>query len=131
MAMFCYYCGKVGHSERLCQGRKSDAITGKLLEGQYGDWLKADSVRSGTRNVSEREQEQRGPACSTVQGVQAGMTSMQHATAKEGIEAPKKVVVNLKEGFREEMGLLTGIVQGEIYRKADSYVEEQKKVKKL
>lgn len=86
MAIFCYYCGKVGHSERLCQGRKSDVITGKLLEGQYGDWMKADSVRSETRNVPGREQEQRGLACSTVQGVQAEMTSMQHAIAKKGYQ---------------------------------------------
>lgn len=89
MAMFCYYCGKVGHSERLCQGRKSDAITGKVLEGQYGDWLKADSVRSGTRNAPGREQEHRGPACSIVQGVQAGMTSMKHAIAKRVSRLPK------------------------------------------
>lgn len=37
-------------------------------------------------------------------------------------------MVNLEEGFWEEMGLLTGIAEGEIYRKADLDVREQKKL---
>lgn len=39
-----FYCGKVGHSERNCSVRKSDAISGTLQEGQYREWLKTDIV---------------------------------------------------------------------------------------
>lgn len=49
LAMFCFYCGKVGHSERMCSTRKADAIAGQVEEGQYGEWLKADVGRVGYR----------------------------------------------------------------------------------
>lgn len=49
MAAFCYYCGFVGHTEKLCSKRKGNSRSGQLLEGQYGEWLKADSNRSHFR----------------------------------------------------------------------------------
>lgn len=47
MAMFCFYCGRVGHQERNCSNRKKDANDRKLVEGQYWDWLRADIIREG------------------------------------------------------------------------------------
>lgn len=45
-----FYCGKVGHSERICTRRKGDAKAGKLAKGQY--WLKAESVKPGPKLTS-------------------------------------------------------------------------------
>lgn len=50
-ATFCFYCGKVGHFERDCSGRMRDAKTGQILEGQYGDWMRADQQRLGSRKT--------------------------------------------------------------------------------
>lgn len=49
MAMFCFYCGKVGHSERSCTVRKNDVNAGRLSEEQYGEWLKANITRCGVK----------------------------------------------------------------------------------
>ena len=37
LAMFYFYCGKVGHSERDCICRQRDIIERSFKEGQYGD----------------------------------------------------------------------------------------------
>lgn len=45
IASFCYYCGKICHSEKHCQERKCDKLTDCCQEGQYGEWLKAEILR--------------------------------------------------------------------------------------
>lgn len=40
IAAFCFYCGRVGHSERVCASRGEDLHLNKLKNGQYGEWLK-------------------------------------------------------------------------------------------
>lgn len=61
LAMFYFYCGRVGHQERNCWVRKGDTNSGTILKGQYGDWLKADIRRVGSRQhnqgVPERPKE--------------------------------------------------------------------------
>lgn len=42
---FYFYCGRVGHMERLCWKRKADANSRKILDGQFGEWLRADIRR--------------------------------------------------------------------------------------
>lgn len=34
---------------KKCADRKRDAIRGSLLEGQYGEWLKAEGTYMGTK----------------------------------------------------------------------------------
>lgn len=34
LAMFCFYCEKVGHAERNCSNKKNYALTGDILDGQ-------------------------------------------------------------------------------------------------
>ncbi|KAK6135545.1 hypothetical protein DH2020_030716 [Rehmannia glutinosa] len=41
---FCFYCGKIGHSERGCQSRKEDLALDKLRDGQFGEWLRAGDL---------------------------------------------------------------------------------------
>lgn len=54
LVFFCYYCGKVGHSEKSCSYRYQDTLNNKVQEGQYGDWLHAESSRIvGNRWVTE------------------------------------------------------------------------------
>lgn len=50
--MFCFYCGKVGHSERVCSKRKGGTSTGKMLKRQHGEWLQIDVVRGGSNPSS-------------------------------------------------------------------------------
>lgn len=40
IAAFCFYCGRVGYTERVCASRGEDLRLNRLKNGQYGDWLK-------------------------------------------------------------------------------------------
>lgn len=42
---FCYYCGHLGHTEKLCSKRKHDLAKQCLLKEQFGNWLQADRRR--------------------------------------------------------------------------------------
>lgn len=37
VSLFCFYCGKVGHAEKSCSVRKTNAIYGRLADDQYGE----------------------------------------------------------------------------------------------
>lgn len=41
MPTFCFYCGCVGHNERVCTRRKEDLGSNCLKGEQYGPWLRA------------------------------------------------------------------------------------------
>lgn len=47
------YRGVVGHGERFCLLKVTDAKNSNLKEGQFREWLKAGSVRT------ERQEEKR------------------------------------------------------------------------
>ncbi|CAA0825772.1 Unknown protein, partial [Striga hermonthica] len=38
---FCFYCGRIGHSERSCDKKKDDIVRNALKPGQFGEWLRA------------------------------------------------------------------------------------------
>lgn len=40
IATFCYYCGRVGHSNRFCSSKREDLRRNGLKEGQYRECLK-------------------------------------------------------------------------------------------
>lgn len=40
----CFYCGRLGHSERSCEHKWLDAANSCIFEGQFGDWLRAISM---------------------------------------------------------------------------------------
>ncbi|KAK6155819.1 hypothetical protein DH2020_010067 [Rehmannia glutinosa] len=46
----CFYCGWIGHHERMCEERKFDIQNNNLREGRYGDWLKAEDLSGGFRS---------------------------------------------------------------------------------
>lgn len=52
--IFCFYCGIFGHQERSCKLNLSDAKEGQIIEGQYGDWIRA-SMSLGGKKGSTRE----------------------------------------------------------------------------
>lgn len=41
---FCFYCGLVGHVDRICNTKKEDQKTNSVKDGQYGEWLKAEEI---------------------------------------------------------------------------------------
>ncbi|KAK6121118.1 hypothetical protein DH2020_045144 [Rehmannia glutinosa] len=41
---FCFYCGFVGHTERVCNNRREDLQKDQLIAGQFGDWLRAIGI---------------------------------------------------------------------------------------
>lgn len=78
LPVFCYYCGYIGHNERLCGKRKEDLQKGQLTQDQYGSWLRAGPSRSslgGIRGsaveVKEHnvEREENGPNRSPFEGI--------------------------------------------------------------
>lgn len=42
LPIFCFYCGLIGHHERMCLKRKKDSDQDCLLSGQFGGWLRAN-----------------------------------------------------------------------------------------
>lgn len=56
---FCFYCGRIGNVERSCRERTSDAKQGRISEGQYGEWLKADLRGIGSKQRYQRQPTER------------------------------------------------------------------------
>lgn len=47
---FCFCCGCIGHSDRVCIMRKEDMKSNRLKGNEFGSWLRAFSVKmSGDR----------------------------------------------------------------------------------
>lgn len=45
---FCFYCGLIGHQERLCDTKLFDSNTNNICEDQYGSWLRT-SIPKGDK----------------------------------------------------------------------------------
>lgn len=45
LPFFYFYCGQIGHGERVCEAKMKDAENARLNEGQYGDWLRGINMR--------------------------------------------------------------------------------------
>lgn len=62
LPIFCFYCGQIGHNEKLCAKRKEDAALNKVKCDQYGHWLRAENNRKDwlgyKENKSGKEQEE-------------------------------------------------------------------------
>ncbi|CAA0843064.1 Unknown protein [Striga hermonthica] len=41
LPLFCFYCGRIRHSERTCDTKKTDVQRNVIKTGQYGDWIRA------------------------------------------------------------------------------------------
>lgn len=44
--VFYFYCGTIGHNERLCLKRMKDVEQNCVLSEQFGGWLRANNRRS-------------------------------------------------------------------------------------
>lgn len=49
LPFFCFYCGKIGHRERVCELKMLDARNSCVDEGQYGEWLRGLNLKSPTK----------------------------------------------------------------------------------
>lgn len=61
--IFCYYCGQIGHNEKLYLKRKQDVERNCVLKDQFGIWLRVGGRRTegwGTRG-SRTEKLAQGP----------------------------------------------------------------------
>lgn len=61
---FCFYCGHIGHNEKLCAKRNEDLRLDKVMTDQCGFWLRAESRKiEGSRfseNLARAGQENEG-----------------------------------------------------------------------
>lgn len=53
LPLFCFYCGLVGHHERSCEQKMTEAKEGNVYEGQYGEWLRASNPLRGKKGITE------------------------------------------------------------------------------
>ncbi|KAK6128721.1 hypothetical protein DH2020_037529 [Rehmannia glutinosa] len=45
MVGYCFYCGFVGHLDRMCEKKKKDIKDNTFCDGQYGEWLRAADLQ--------------------------------------------------------------------------------------
>lgn len=57
LAVFCYYCGMVGHVERNCGKKRSDSTSGTVRQDQYGDSLRASPISKSFNKVTVNQGE--------------------------------------------------------------------------
>ncbi|KAK6145506.1 hypothetical protein DH2020_022326 [Rehmannia glutinosa] len=50
MVGFCFYCGFVGHLDRMCEKKMKDVKNNSFCDGQYGDWLRAADLQLPVKN---------------------------------------------------------------------------------
>lgn len=53
LPFFCFYCGVLGHGERLCNKKMKYVENDCLSEGQFGEWLRAASGRVGNAGIEK------------------------------------------------------------------------------
>lgn len=81
---FCFYCGKVGHPEKICDQKMRDSQGNCICEDQYGAWLRAIVSKGGRRG------EPKGGALNLVSG--------QATIQGEGAELRQRPSVNTQVG---------------------------------
>lgn len=99
IAKFFFYCGKVGHSERICIGRKGHTKAGKLAKGQY--WLKEESVKASPKLTSVIDKEKLD--WDGVGDQNAG--NYRHDRGKLGIVATNVPPINIDIGLDGKVGV--------------------------
>lgn len=46
LPIFYFYCGLIGHNERLCLKRKKDREQNCMLSEQFGGWLRVNNRKN-------------------------------------------------------------------------------------
>lgn len=67
LPLFCFYCGCIGHNEKGCGQRKIDVTHNKVLQDQFGHWLRA-GFRRGPGLSGRRASDRAEMANQLVQG---------------------------------------------------------------
>lgn len=101
LPIFCFYCGRIGHNEKLCSQRKEDLSQNKVQRDQFRSWLKADArkkewVGSKVNNARKETRMQDGPISDSVK----------ENKGKEGVnnEVIAKGLLHLGDAGRGEKG---------------------------
>ncbi|KAK6152882.1 hypothetical protein DH2020_012521 [Rehmannia glutinosa] len=96
---FCFYCGWVGHIKRGCQARREDIKTDKLIEGQFGEWLRATELYTSKGNQKPLR------ANSPIKKMTQQRCGLEHENKSQSMDIPNTSNVqdkNLEDKIREE-----------------------------
>lgn len=50
---FCFYCGIIGHHEKVCTKNLNDSSNCGICEEKYGDWMRAANLKGVKKRVKE------------------------------------------------------------------------------
>lgn len=103
LATFCFYCEKVGHSERDYSDRIRDAKDGLVLERQC-DWLWADQQRLGSRRTTIRVPEQVSQEVSRDQTVKRNAQSTRKLVEQAVKDNSSPVILASTKSLKEPGG---------------------------
>lgn len=87
----------MGHLEKNCIVRKETAKNRKLMDGQYGEWLRADQGRVRNKPLGLREQREVHNK-KLLEGVGSeGDKEVRHDQEQEGSEVDQLVFTKLRD----------------------------------
>lgn len=98
---FCYYCGCIGHHERICTVKKVDFEQHYLKEAQFGAWLRAGHVQLIAGGDNEGKEGENSGGSKAVLGIREVSDKRGEGEHKEG-----RGTVGVREPSRETSGML-------------------------
>lgn len=81
---FCFYCGKVGHPEKICEQKLRDSQGNCICEDQYGEWLRAIVSNGGRRGEPHKGVQNQDFGKAPTQGEGAELSHRMLVTAQVG-----------------------------------------------
>lgn len=74
LPIFCFYCGRVGHGERMCERKKEDSQKSELHEGQFREGIRAVNGRGMNKHRSWEKKDEGYQVVRKIQSLEGGTT---------------------------------------------------------